>query len=143
MKVPVAITSASQECEVEALFFKKPLTGYYGDKVVLRQRISFLPKVVSALISSSKSLLSLCLSPVHQKEKILWSGSESLLTTASFRKADSLFVLMYGPNKGEPASSSTISRWLRLTTIQSYGLKDQIPPFLFKGHCTKSARPSH
>lgn len=57
------------------------------------------------------------------------------LTTASFRKTDSLFVLMYGPNKGALASYSTISKWLRLTIIQFYGLKDQIPPFFFS-RCT-------
>lgn len=65
-----------------------------------------------------------------------------LKLSASFRKTDCLFVLTEGPRKGQLATSSTISRWIRQIIIQAYGLKRKVPPWDLKAHSTRGVSAS-
>ena len=65
-----------------------------------------------------------------------------LASTASFRKADALFVVSEGPRRGLAASKSTIAKWIRQTIVQAYSIKGRAPPFPVRAHSTRAVSVS-
>lgn len=93
-----AITSARRLSELVALSCKEPGLVLHRDKVVLRPRISFLPRVVSAFHLNYYIIVpSFCPPPVHWKQKFLFFCLDvavrvDLSSTVSFRRERQLLM---------------------------------------------------
>ncbi|XP_041432732.1 uncharacterized protein LOC121398141 [Xenopus laevis] len=145
----VAISSTRRVSEISALSCVPPYLIFHKDKAVLRTIPEFLPKVVSAFHVNQEIVLpSLCPDPKNDKERRLhnldvvralrWYVERS----KPFRKSQALFVIPSGPRRGQAASKSTISRWIRESIKQAYSAKGRFPPEGLRAHSTRAVGAS-
>ncbi|XP_041422215.1 uncharacterized protein LOC121394688 isoform X2 [Xenopus laevis] len=145
----VAISSTRRVSELSALSCEPPYLIFHKDKAVLRTVPTFLPKVVSAFHVNQEIVVpSLCPDPKNDKERRLhkldvvralrWYIDRS----KSFRKSPALFVLPSGPRRGQPASKSVLSRWIRESIKQAYSAKGKPPPEGLRAHSTRAVGAS-
>lgn len=95
--------------------FRKPHFFLHKDKVALRIRTSFLPKVVSAFYLNEDIVLPLlCSAPVHPEEiflnclDVLRAIRVYLSAIASFKQTKSLFVVLEGSKRGSLTFKATV-----------------------------------
>ncbi|KAJ1208809.1 hypothetical protein NDU88_004192 [Pleurodeles waltl] len=126
----IAITSARRVSELQALSSKPPYLSVHPDKVVLRTRASFLPKVVTPFrVGQSIILLTFYASPhpSHEEERLHRLDPKRALPfylnrNKDFLVDDQLFVGYVGAKKGKTVQKRTISRWVLLCIKICYAL---------------------
>ncbi|XP_078246542.1 uncharacterized protein LOC144588170 [Pogona vitticeps] len=145
----VAITSARRASELAALRADPPYLQFFKDKVVLHPDVTFLPKVVSDFhVNQPLILPTLFPNAVTEVERMLHSldvrRALAYYVTRSkdFRQTHRLFLCFYGPRKGSPASSSSLSRWLVSTISLAYELLQKPVPDGLKAHSTRAMATS-
>ncbi|XP_078235403.1 uncharacterized protein LOC144584060 [Pogona vitticeps] len=145
----VAITSARRASELAALRADPPYLQFFKDKVVLHPDVTFLPKVVSTFHVNQPLILPTPFpDAVTEVERMLHALDVRralayyVTRTKDFRKAHRLFLCFYGPRKGSPASSSSLSRWLVSTISLAYELLQKPVPEGLKAHSTRAMATS-
>uniref|UniRef100_A0A6I8RJ21 Core-binding (CB) domain-containing protein n=1 Tax=Xenopus tropicalis TaxID=8364 RepID=A0A6I8RJ21_XENTR len=131
----LAITSARRVSELSSLSSQPPYLIFHEDRTVLRTIPSFTPKVISAFhINQDITIPSFCPNPKTPKEVALHSLDPVralkfyLHRTKDIRSTNSLFVLHSGPQKGSPASKTTVSRWIKEAIRRAYIARGKSPP---------------
>ncbi|XP_054826487.1 uncharacterized protein LOC129323798 [Eublepharis macularius] len=145
----VAATSARRVGELAALSCEPPYLKLHPEKVVLRTKVEFLPKVVSRFHLSQELILPVFF-PVQnsEAEKALHSLDVRrailfyLDRVKSFRLDSNLFVCFAGQNKGKRATSQTISRWVVQTILTCYSAANLPCPLEVRAHSTRSQASS-
>ncbi|XP_064420364.1 uncharacterized protein LOC135359260 [Latimeria chalumnae] len=116
----VAITSARRISELQALVVHEPFTHFLRDKVVLRTRPRFLPKVVSEFHINQEIFLPVFFPGPHSCEgdehlhrlDVKHSLQIYLDRTKDIRKSDQIFV-SYGQGRlGMALSKQRMSKWI-------------------------------
>ena len=145
----VAIASARRASELAALRADPPYLQFFKDKVVLHPDVTFLPKFVSDFhVNQPLILPTLFPDAVTEVERMLHALDVRralayyVTRTKDFRKAHRLFLCFYGPRKGSPASSSSLSRWLVSTISLAYELLKKPVPEGLKAHSTRAMATS-
>ncbi|XP_029453156.1 protein-glutamate O-methyltransferase isoform X1 [Rhinatrema bivittatum] len=146
----VAITLAWMVSKLQALSCREPFLRISDSGVSLRTVPSFLPKVVASFhlnqLVELPSFLHLDSSDSLSKELKKLDVRQALLRyleiTNSFRVSDHLSVLWKGPKKGNMASKTTISRWLKEAINLAYLLTGRPLPLGVKVHSTRSQAAS-
>ncbi|KAE8576050.1 hypothetical protein XENTR_v10004031 [Xenopus tropicalis] len=145
----LAISSARRISELSALSCKSPFLIFHLDMAVLRTVLSFLPKVVTKFhINQELTIPSFCPNPKSPKEVALHSLDAVralkyyVHRTEEIRKSDALLVIPTGTRLGQPASKTTISRWLRETIRRAYISRGKQAPRLIRAHSTRSVSTS-
>ncbi|KAJ1093250.1 hypothetical protein NDU88_006355 [Pleurodeles waltl] len=141
----VAITSARRVSELQALSSKPPYLMIYPDKVVLRTRASFLPKVVTPFHLGQNITLPTFFAPPHpskEEERPHRLDPKRALSfyldrTKEFRVDDQLIVGYVGANKGRAVQKRSISRWVVLCIKICYALAKKQPPEGLRAHSTR------
>ncbi|XP_078239075.1 12S rRNA N(4)-cytidine methyltransferase METTL15 isoform X1 [Pogona vitticeps] len=145
----VAITSAKRASELAALQADPPFIQFHSDKVTLYFDVSFLPKVVSDFHLNQPIIL-LCFfkSPSSPLEHMLHTLDVRhalafyVERTKSIRKSSKLFLCFHGPNKGHPASSQSIARWIVQSISLAYSLSEKTPPQHLTAHSARALSTS-
>ncbi|KAE8636869.1 hypothetical protein XENTR_v10003178 [Xenopus tropicalis] len=139
----LAIASARRVSELSSLSCQSPYLIFHEDRTVLRTIPSFTPKVISAFhINQDITIPSFCPNPKTPKEVALHSLDPVralkfyLHRTKDIRTTNSLFVLHSGPQKGSPASKTTVSRWIKEAIRRAYITRGKSPPLRIRAHST-------
>ncbi|XP_053553735.1 uncharacterized protein LOC128645029 [Bombina bombina] len=141
----MAISSARRVSELSALHCDSPYLIFHSDKVVLRTKPGFLPKVVTNRnINQEIVVPSLCPNPSSKKERLLHNLDVVralkfyLQATKDFRQTSSLFVVYSGQRRGQKASATSLSFWLRSIIRLAYETAGQQPPERITAHSTRA-----
>ena len=140
----IAITSARRIGELGALMAREPFVSFFEDGVILRPDHSFVPKVASSFCRSQEIILPALREVSDSASECQWHLLDVaralkvyLDRTSVFRKTESLFVLFGAASKGEKASLTTLSRWIKQAISLAYSLS-QVPfPFGVQGRSTR------
>ena len=110
--------------------------------------VSFLPKVISDFhVNQPLILPTLFSNPSSDVEHMLHSLNICctlafyISRTKEFHTYPRFFVCFHGPQKGSPASSHTVLRWLVSITL-AYDLAGKIPPEVLKKHSMRTMTTS-
>ncbi len=145
----VAITSASQGCELQALDVRDPWCKIRDFGCELWHNPDFLPKVASVEnINATIDLPRLRALPGEQ-HGVAWAClcvtralEEYIFRTKGHRQSDQLFVC-YGKDKlGLPAHKTTIARWISDAISVSYEIQGKVVPENIHAHSTRSTSAS-
>lgn len=140
----VAITSARRVSEIQALCANEPYTVFHLNRVVMRTRPSFLPKVVSDFhVNQAISLPTFFPNPSTPAERALHSLDLRrflkcyLDRSRPMRKSDQLFVNYGQIRAGYAASKQSISRWIVSCIRLVYQLAQKPLASTPKAHSTR------
>lgn len=141
----VAITLARRVSEPQALSVRVPYLSVFADRIILKVDTSFLPKVFSTFHCSQEIIYpSFAPDPSNRGEEAFHflDVRKSLLAyldgVASFQKSDTLFVSVSGPSKGRQASTGTIARWIRTSSLEAYQVMAVPLPLDLKAHSARA-----
>ena len=142
----VVITPARRVSELQALCVNPPYITFYPDKLVLRTRASFLPKVLIPFHVSHNITLSIFFAlphPTKEKERLHRLDLKRALSfyidcTREHQVDDQIFVGFTGAKKGKAVQKWTISRWIVLCIKICYALAKKQPPEVLRAHSTRA-----
>ncbi|XP_054826594.1 uncharacterized protein LOC129323855 [Eublepharis macularius] len=145
----VAATSARRVGELAALSCEPPYLKFHPEKVVLRTKVEFLPKVVSRFHLSQELVLPVFFpTPASEAEAALHSLDVRrailfyLDRVKPFRIDSNLFICFAGPKKGNRASAQSISRWVVQAILTCYSAANLPCPLQVHAHSTRSQASS-
>ena len=145
----LAITTAKRVGELKALSVDQRYLTIDQTGIRLRINPAFIPKVNNPQnrekevfftpfcprnnTASNCTLYTLCIQRAVKKY---------VQATKAFRKSDQLLICFAGAKKGQAATKTTISRWVRTAVQSAYRARDLEPPQGIKAHDTRGVAAS-
>lgn len=140
-----AITSGRRVSDIQALGYKPPYCYHLADRVILRTLPHYRPKINTPFNRNQEVVLPTFQAETSDIPHNLDVGS-TLKTyiemTASFRKAENLFIITEGNRKGLAASARTLASWLVQVIRRAYTAKNLDPPAELRAHSTRGMAAS-
>ncbi|XP_041419257.1 uncharacterized protein LOC121393799 [Xenopus laevis] len=145
----LAISSARRVGELHSLSTRESKITFLHDKVILKTRDNFIPKVVSKFHMSQDIILPTFFdNPQNEEENRLHHLDVTrclkiyLQRVADFRKSDNLLLIHEGSKKGLAASKKTISTWIRDCIQSAYSSQTVPGPTSLRAHSTRGIAAS-
>ncbi|XP_041427576.1 uncharacterized protein LOC121402927 isoform X1 [Xenopus laevis] len=145
----LAISSAKRVGELHALSSDATKIQFLHDKVTLRTRENFIPKVATKFHMSQDIVLPTFFeNPKNEEENRLHNLDvvrclkRYIHKVSSFRKSENLLILFGGPRQGMGASKKVISAWIKECILMAYSSQTVPGPSSVKAHSTRGIAAS-
>lgn len=122
----------------------EPYMVFYPDRVVLKPSEKFTPKVSSSFHYNQEINLPSFTDNQGQPHALDVKTiiRNYLSATVSFRKTQSLLVILHGGRRGQMASSCTIASWLVKTIKKACYIQNLLVPGGIRAHSTRAVAAS-